>query len=126
MLLVGDDATIFAYHTLSASRISAGDLAAELARKFPQFSEGLPATLVGRLAVDRRHEGKGFGRLTLMNALERAFLATSRVASAFVIVRAIDDNASRFYRRFGFVPFPDDRFRLFLPMHTVVELMRPE
>lgn len=122
MLLIADDDGVIAYHTLSASSIGVGTLGAEVVRKYPRYSEGMPATLLGRLAVDSSHVGRGYGRQILMNAIERAFAATAVVGSAFLIVRAIDDEAFRFYRKYGFVPFPDDPRRLFLPMDTIAQL----
>lgn len=122
VLLVPDDTTVVAYHTLSAARVDLGELPQELQRKYPRFSEGLPATLIGRLAVSSEYEGQGHGSATLMDALHKALIATDAVASAFVIVRAIDDRAVRFYTKHGFAPLPDDPRRLFLPMATVARL----
>jgi len=39
-----------------------------------------------------------------------------------VIVDAIDPAAERFYRPFGFIPFPSMSSRLFLPTKTVADL----
>ncbi len=39
-----------------------------------------------------------------------------------VEVDAIDEDARRFYPRFGFTPLIDDANRLFLPMHVVRKL----
>lgn len=122
MLLISDDDMVIAYHTLSASSIPVGGMGAEVARKYPKYSEGMPATLLGCLAVDSNHVGRGYGRQILMNAIERAFAATAVIGSAFLVVRAIDDEAFRFYRKYGFMPFPDDPRRLFLPMDTIAEL----
>jgi GNAT superfamily N-acetyltransferase len=113
---------IIGYHTLSATRLNLGALPSAVRRKLPGYAEGVPATLLGRLAVDQRFERRGFGRAILMNALERALDVTAVVASAFVIVQAIDDDAVGFYRKYGFIPLPDDRGRLFLPMRTIAEL----
>jgi ribosomal protein S18 acetylase RimI-like enzyme len=55
-----------------------------------------------------------------MDALRRALAASREVASVAVVVDAKDDNAVSFYRRYGFVSFPDQPRRLFLPM-TVIE-----
>ena len=63
----------------------------------------MPATLLGRLAVDRRRQGKGYGRFLLADALYRA--ARSEIASFAVIVDPKDDNARRFYERESFLPF---------------------
>lgn len=123
VLLVPDDATIVAYHTLSATRLNLGELPEDLQKKYPNFSEGIPATLIGRLAVSTAFEKQGYGRAILMNALDRAFQATFTVASAFAIVRAIDARAVTFYSHYGFIPLPDAPRRLYLPMKTIEQLV---
>jgi GNAT superfamily N-acetyltransferase len=65
----------------------------------------VPATLLGRLAVDRHQQGKGYGRFLLADALYRA--ARSEIASFAMIVAAKDENACRFYERESFLPFPN-------------------
>jgi ribosomal protein S18 acetylase RimI-like enzyme len=119
VLLVDDAVQIAGYHTLSSARLELGQLPPALAKRYPRYAEGIPATLLGRLAVDSRYAGKGWGEALLLNALERSFLATRAVASAFVIVRAIDADASRFYQRYGFKELPTSPGRLFLTMKTV-------
>jgi hypothetical protein len=57
-----------------------------------------------------------------MDALHRSLTQSSQIAPVAVVVDAIDDNAFRFYRHFGFVPFPERSNRLFLPMQTVAAL----
>ena len=68
--------------------------------------------MVGRLAVDTGYRAKGWGEAVLLNALERSYLATRVVASALVIVRAIDAEASPFYERYGFRELPASPGRL--------------
>jgi hypothetical protein len=41
------------------------------------------------------------------------------IASAAVVVDAKDEKAHQFYVDFGFIPFPDSKKRLFLPMGTI-------
>lgn len=123
VLLVPDDTTIVAYHTLSATRLNLGELPEGVRKRLPNYAEGVPATLIGRLAVNSAFEKRGYGRGILMNALERALLATFTVASAFIIVRAINDDAAKFYMHYGFVPLPDDRRKLYLPMKTIEQLV---
>jgi predicted GNAT family N-acyltransferase len=122
VMLVDDDTRIAGYYTLSSARIDAGELPPDVERKFPKYSEGIPATLIGRLAVDAAYLGKGWGARLLMNALDTAHAATEQVASAFVIVRAVDDDAFRFYSHYGFIAMPSDPRRLFLPMRTIAKL----
>ena len=84
----------------------------------------MSATLIGRLAVligiQRRLVGEGL----LFDALKRAYFASQQVGSAFIIVHAIDADAERFYKRFGFVAFEDVARGLFLPTATVAPLLR--
>jgi predicted GNAT family N-acyltransferase len=122
-MLLGETNIVKAYHTLSATRLDLGELPSAIADRFPRYREGIPATLLGRLAVTSTQLGNGYGVKTLMNALEVTYAATETVASAFMIVRAIDDNAFRFYRKYGFEPLPDDPRRLFLPMDTIRHLI---
>ena len=119
VLLVDDAARIAGYHTLSNARLDLGELPPALVKRYPRYAEGIPATLLGRLAVDSGYRGKRWGEALLLNALERSYLATRVVASAFVIVRAIDAKATGFYERYGFTELPASPGRLFLTMKTV-------
>ena len=114
---------IAGYYTLSANIIRADDLPAETVRKlkWPRYG-GLPATLIGRLARDFRFRGQGVGELLLMDALKRALDNVEVVGSLAVIVEAKDEEARRFYARYGFRLFPDTQKRLYLPMNTVEKL----
>jgi GNAT superfamily N-acetyltransferase len=114
-------ASILGYYTLSSYGVDVGDLPVDVAKKLPRYPL-IPATLLGRLAVDRRHQGRGIGEFLLLDALHRALGHSVEVAAAAVIVDAIDPAAERFYQRFGFIPFPSTSSRLFLPMKTVADL----
>jgi GNAT superfamily N-acetyltransferase len=116
-----DPKTILGYYTLSAFGVDPGSLPAAVARRLPAYPL-MPATLLGRLAVDQRHRGQGIGEFLLMDALHRAYVQSSQIAAIAVVVDAIDDQAARFYRHFNFIPLPDRPDRLFLPMKTIAAL----
>jgi hypothetical protein len=59
-----------------------------------------------------------------MDALHRAYLQSSEIASAAFVVHAIDDHAFRFYRHFDFTLFPECPNHLFLPMATIARCSR--
>jgi len=115
------DKMVLGYYTLSAFAIDLGTLPHSTTSKLPHYPL-VPATLLGRLAVDRRHGGRGLGGFLLMDALHRAYGQSSEIASAAFVVHAIDDAAFRFYRHFDFTPFPERRDQLFLPMATIASL----
>jgi len=118
-VLVMPDGGLGGFYTLSATAVPAGNLPAEIVRKLPRYPL-IPATLLGRLAVDRRYRGQGWGRFLLADALLRAL--RSEIASFAVLVDAKDEAVVRFYTRESFLPVPDQPRRLFLPIARVAEL----
>ena len=118
-VLLLPDGIIAGYYTLSSTSVQLAELPAQTVRKLPRYPL-VPATLLGRLAVDRRQQGKGYGRFLLADALHRA--ARNEIASFAVIVDAKDDNARRFYERESFLPLPDQPMRLFRPMADIAKL----
>jgi len=115
-----DGKTIAGYYTLSALTIDAGDLPAEVLKRFKSKHPILPCTLIGRLA--RAAAYKRLGELLLMDALERALISSREVASLAVVVDAKDERAIYFYAKYGFIQFPDHPNRMFLPMKTVADM----
>lgn len=113
------DGTVAGYYTLSSTSVRLAELPEATARKLPRYPL-LPATLLGRLAVDRGQQGRGYGRFLLADALFRA--ARSEIASFAVIVEAKDESARRFYARESFLPLPDQPMRLFRPMADIRKL----
>lgn len=109
------------YHSLSATSFQRDDLPADQAKRLPRYP--VPAALLGRLAVDANMKGKGLGSYLLMDALDRILLATRTLAVHALIVDAKDEAATAFYGKYGFIPFANERQRLFLPMATVRKLI---
>jgi GNAT superfamily N-acetyltransferase len=105
---------ILGYYTLCALALAQGDVP-EAARKHVPRYPLVSATLIGRLAVAKDHQGHGFGAVLLADALQRAFDSASTVGSSMVVVDALDETAAGFYAAHRFVRLPDS-FRLVLPM----------
>jgi GNAT superfamily N-acetyltransferase len=90
----------------------------------PRLVRGLPAypvgmVLIARLAVDQREQGVGLGTRLLADALRMAAVAGDAAAARLVVVDAIDEGASRFYRRHGFTSTLDHPLRLYRRMKDV-------
>ncbi|SJM95668.1 GCN5-like N-acetyltransferase (fragment) [Crenothrix polyspora] len=71
---------------------------------------------LGRLAVDLRYQKKGLGELLLMDAIARARRIHQDVGVVGLFVDAIDENASGFYRQYGFLNVPDNPLLLVYPI----------
>lgn len=111
------------YYTLSAVAVERGDLPSTLTHRVAKYRV-YPATLIGRLAVDRKYQGRRLGGRLLLDALARALAASRGIASFAVIADAKDDDAQSFYEYYGFRPLPAGQHgrRLFLPMGTIKRL----
>ena len=53
----------------------------------------VPATLLGRLAVDTRFQGQGYGEFLLLDALHRTLIHAADVATIGVVVDASNERA---------------------------------
>jgi predicted GNAT family N-acyltransferase len=123
-VLVGNaPATISGYYTLSSTSINVGELPEAVAKKLPRYPL-MPATLIGRLAVDRHYQGKGSGELLLVDALKRSLVSTKQIGSVAVVVEAIGDSAKAFYAHFQFILLEGFSHRLFVPIKVIENLLK--
>lgn len=107
---------IVGYYSLSSTSIESTDLPPAMTKKLPRYPL-LPATLLGRLAVDHHYQHKGFGEILLIDALKRVSQLSESIASFAVIVEAINEKANHFYQKYGFLPLKLNK--LFLPMASL-------
>jgi len=114
---------VIGYYTLTSGSVDLGEWPEALKKKLPLYPV-VPVTLLGRLALDKRYQGKGLGEYLLMDALWRCSMAAREVASLAIIVDAIDDKAREFYEHYGFRVFPKQAERLFLHMQTIQEMFK--
>jgi GNAT superfamily N-acetyltransferase len=120
-VLVLLDGAIAGYCTLSSTAVPAPELPGDIIRRLARYPL-IPATLLGRLAVDHPYRGLRHGRFLLADALFRS--VGSEITSFAVVVDAKDEDARRFYEREGFLPFPDQPGKLFRPMADIAALFR--
>jgi len=115
---------VIGYCSLASGSIDLGEWPEALKKKLPLYPV-VPVTLLGRLALNKKHQGKGLGEYLLMDALWRCSTVAREIASLAIIVDAIDDKALRFYKHYGFCAFPKQADRLFLHMQTIQEMFKP-
>lgn len=112
-VLTTPDGRIAGYVTLSSGKLPVG--AVPEGHHFPRTLP-LPATLIGRLGVDRAYAGRGLGKDLLIHALKIAVRNAEHIASAVIEVDALSEAARSFYTKFGFMSLPDDELHMYLPM----------
>jgi GNAT superfamily N-acetyltransferase len=123
VLMEEPEMNILGYYTLSSYTVNIAALDEIFAKRLPRYPV-LPATLLGRLAVDRTQKGKGFGELLLIDALKKSLDAAIQVASLAVIAEALDEGAVSFYIKYGFKRFKQEPMKLYLPMKSVEGLFQ--
>ena len=115
-----DEVLVQGYYAISTHRVQHDVLPPDEAKRLPRLD--VPVVLLGRLAVDRAAQGVGLGAALLVDALRRSVQIADEVGIRAVEVDAIDDNARKFYVKYGFRPLSDDPHHLMLPMHEIRKL----
>lgn len=101
VVLKKNSAQVCGYYSLSMGHLLHVQVSSKHRRNMP---EQIPCALIGRLAVDLKFKGAGIGSSLLQDAVFRARLATEYVAARFVMLHSLNDTATRFYARHGFLP----------------------
>ncbi|SMD42484.1 Predicted acyltransferase [Aquiflexum balticum DSM 16537] len=118
-VIVNDADEVKAYYTLSNYSIQQEEIPEEYAKRLPKSYIRIPVTLLGRLAVDRELKGNGYGEFLLIDALRRALeISKSALGSMAVVVDPLDDDAKKFYEKYGFTMLPDSG-KMFLAMTKI-------
>lgn len=109
------------YYALSNHTVVYGVLPKDQAEGLPR-SINVPVALLGRLAVDRLVQGQKLGEFLLIDALRLIEGLSHKIGIRAVEVDAIDENARRFYEKYGFLSLQDDQRHLFLPISVIRKL----
>ena len=106
---------IIGFYTLSMVSINISALPKDLQKK---HQSNQTAGLIARLVVDKHYAKQGFGSWLLVDALKKLLQASDAVAFPMVIVDA-KDSATSFYKSFGFLPFLDEKNKLFITVKDI-------
>ena len=95
-----EEGRLAGFYSLSANSVGRSDVhGGWLARNTP---EQIPVVLLGRLAIDLRHQGEGLGAMLLRDAVARALTASSQIGARALVVDPLDEKAAGFYEHYGF------------------------
>ena len=97
--------TVAGYVCLSAGQVERAQLPKPTQRNRP---DPVPMLLLGQLAVDRRHQGRGCARSLMLFALTTAVRFSKQIGCFGVLTHPLDDGVRAFYGRFGFETLPFD------------------
>lgn len=111
---------VVGFYTLSMAVIAYGELPTPKRKALPKYP--MPVALVGRLAIDDRARGRGYGERLLVDALRRILSAADQLGCFGVVVDAKDANARSFYSKYDFQPIEGAKtfpLRMFVSIETV-------
>lgn len=114
--VVCEGAVVVAYCCFAAGAVRLAEVPRPIRRNMPT---DVPVILLGRLAVDKRYQGRGIGSALLKDAFARGLEASAIIGARAVLVHALDEEAAAFYSAYGFMRFPETGLTLFLPMETI-------
>ena len=109
--VVTDGTRVVGYYASATAVIARTEATGRAARNQP---DPLPAMLLGRLAVDHDHQGRGLAAALLKHFLLKALEVADLTGLRLVLVHAKDPQAARFYHHWGFEPSPLDDLTLML------------
>jgi GNAT superfamily N-acetyltransferase len=122
--VIADGGAVVGYYTLSAGSISHAAAPKAMRRNMP---DPLPVLLLGRLAIDRRHQNRGLGQGLLRDAMFRAVNVAHETGVFAILLHAPSEPAKRFYLSRGFVESPLQSMTLMTTLQTVrVILAEPD
>jgi GNAT superfamily N-acetyltransferase len=113
---------IAGYYTLNTYTVTLESLDPSISKRLGRYPL-IPTILLGRLAVDLRYQGRRLGAALLFDAMRRAYDTSKSIGSIGLVVHAKDENARRFYEKYGFVRLADDELHLIIGMRAIAPLI---
>ena len=102
--VVVDRDRIAGYFSLAVGQVDTLEAPERIRKGMGQYP--IPVVLLARLAVSLHHQGRGIGRGLLQDAIRRTFAMAEHAGIRALLAHPIDEDATRFYLRFGFVASP--------------------
>ncbi len=84
----------------------------------------LPVVILARLAVSRENHGCGLGVGMLQDAIRRTLVIAEQAGIRAILTHPIDEDAARFYTRFGFTASPLRQQQLLLLLKDARKILR--
>jgi GNAT superfamily N-acetyltransferase len=112
-------ARVLGFYSISPGAIKFAQVPAKLAKKLGPYD--VPVFRLGRLAIDRSVQGQGLGGDLLLAAGERALAVSAETGGIALAIDAKDEQAAKWYERFGALALLDDPLKLILSLDTIAD-----
>lgn len=115
-VVLDDEQNLIGFYTLSFSSIKT-DL---ISLKYSIPYSRVPVALLGRLAIQKEFQGKGFGGIILADAIKR--IMNNELNPAGVIVDMKATELFHFYKKFGFIRLESNPLQCILVFSKLKQL----
>ncbi|MGL1834458.1 GNAT family N-acetyltransferase [Rhodocyclaceae bacterium SMB388] len=102
--IVSEDDRVAGYFSLTVGQIDTLDAPERIRKGMGQYP--IPVVILARLAVSLQDQGRGIGIGLLQDAIRRTLLIAEQAGIRAMLTHPIDEDAARFYTRFGFIASP--------------------
>lgn len=102
--VVTEDGRVAGYFSLTVGQVDTLEVPERIRKGMGQYP--IPVVILARLAVHRQYQGRGIGVGMLQEAIRRTLLIAEQAGIRALLTHPIDDDAARFYTRFGFISSP--------------------
>jgi GNAT superfamily N-acetyltransferase len=109
--VIASENQVVGYYALATGSVLGSEAPGNIRRNMP---DPIPVIVLGRLAIDRRWQGKGLGKALLKDAILRTLQAAEIAGIRAILVHALHEKAALFYSNAGFVPSPTNELTLLL------------
>lgn len=117
-----DDQRVAGYFSLTVGQVDTLEAPERMRQGMGQYP--LPVVILARMAVSARDQGRGIGLGMLQDAITRTLLIAEQAGIRAMLTHPIDEEAARFYTRFGFVGSPLREKQLLLLLKDAKKVIR--
>lgn len=107
---------VVGYYALASGAVTQTEASGKIRRNMP---DPIPFAVLGRLAIDTAHQGKGVGRAMVRDAGFRLLQAAEVLGIRGLLVHAISEEAKAFYLALGFTLSPLDPMMLMVTLRDL-------
>lgn len=120
--VVADGDRVVGYFSLTVGQIDTLAAPERIRKGMGQYP--IPVVILARLAVSNQMQGKGIGVGMLQDAIRRTLLIAEQAGIRAMLTHPLDEEASRFYTRFGFIASPLGEQQLLLLLKDARHALR--
>lgn len=92
------------YFSLTVGQVDTLEVPDRIRKGMGQYP--VPVVILARLAVSQQDQGRGIGLGLLQDAIRRTVLISEQAGIRAMMTHPIDEDAAKFYTRFGFIASP--------------------